>query len=243
MTYYVTRGHIRLMVTNRVTSSSDDEVAAPVGRRERRRQETSEKLFIAAMELFSSKGFAHTKVEDITQRADVGKGTFFNYFPSKEHVLGYLVSKQRGTVERHLVLAREGKMRSEEVLTSLARDLIRVPSKSPHLARSILTAFLGNIEVREYMVREISSGRQLIADILRLGQERGELLNKVAPAELARVFQQALFGTLLLWSLDSESSLERQVSATMRMFLAGSSPSPARREVRVKAAKRERKAR
>ncbi len=236
------------MVTSRVTSSSDVGGTAPVGRRERRRQETSEKLFVAAMELFSSKGFAHTKVEDITQRADVGKGTFFNYFPSKEHVLGYLVSKQRGTVERHLLLAQEGTMSSEEVLTSLARAIIRVPSKSPHLARSILTAFLGNTEVREYMVREMSSGRQLIADILRLGQERGELRNGVAPAALARVFQQSLFGTVMLWSLDSESSLERQVSSTVRMFLAGLSPSPAlaaaSREVeRKKTGKRERKAR
>jgi len=235
------------MVTKRVTSSSDDEVAAPLGRRERRRQETSEKLFIAAMELFSSKGFAHTKVEDITQRADVGKGTFFNYFPSKEHVLGYLVSKQRGTVERHLLLAREGEISSEEVLTSLARDLIRVPSKSAHLARSILTAFLGNIEVREYMVREMSSGRQLIAEILRLGQERGELRDEIAPADLARVFQQSLMGTLLLWSLDSESSLERQFGITMRMFLSGLSPSHApaavRRKMHPRAVKRERKAR
>ena len=41
----------------------------------------------AALRLFADKGFAETTVEDITNAADVGKGTFFNYFPSKEHIL------------------------------------------------------------------------------------------------------------------------------------------------------------
>src|SRR5271170_3369100 len=57
------------------------------GRRERRTAETREGLFRAALDLFARKGFTETTVEDITESADVGKGTFFNYFPSKDHIL------------------------------------------------------------------------------------------------------------------------------------------------------------
>jgi hypothetical protein len=57
------------------------------GRRERRTVETRESLFRAALDLFARKGFTETTVEDITEAADVGKGTFFNYFPSKDHIL------------------------------------------------------------------------------------------------------------------------------------------------------------
>jgi len=214
------------------------------GRRQRRREETSEKLFMAAMQLFSRKGFAQTKVEDITQAADVGKGTFFNYFPSKEHVLGFLVSKQLGTVQRHLILAREAAMPIEEVLTSLGRSLIRFPGKSPQMARSIILAFLGNIEVREYIVRELTRGRQSIAAIIQLGQERGELLDGILPLELARAFQHALFGTVLMWALDPKSSLEKQFSDTMRMICSGlsvSSKTPClpHRKLPLKVSKRE----
>src|SRR3974390_3746998 len=60
---------------------------APADRRSRRSAETRERLFRAALDVFSKKGFAETTVEDITNAADVGKGTFFNYFPSKDHVL------------------------------------------------------------------------------------------------------------------------------------------------------------
>src|SRR6516225_10369303 len=59
----------------------------PTSRRERRSLELRERLFRSALDLFAQKGFAETTVEDITEAADVGKGTFFNYFPSKDHIL------------------------------------------------------------------------------------------------------------------------------------------------------------
>jgi len=62
-------------------------IALPPNRRERQSLERRERLFRAALDLFARKGFAETTVEDITNAADLGKGTFFNYFPSKEHIL------------------------------------------------------------------------------------------------------------------------------------------------------------
>src|SRR5260370_39088383 len=56
-------------------------------RRERRSAELRERLFRAALQLFAQKGYSETTVEDITNAADVGKGTSFNYFPSKDHIL------------------------------------------------------------------------------------------------------------------------------------------------------------
>src|ERR1700688_218169 len=56
-------------------------------RRQRRSLQIRERLFRAALDLFAQHGFADTTVEDITNAADVGKGTFFNYFPSKDHIL------------------------------------------------------------------------------------------------------------------------------------------------------------
>jgi len=61
--------------------------ASHPNRRQRRSSEIRERLFRAALDLFANKGFLETTVEDITEAADVGKGTFFNYFPSKDHIL------------------------------------------------------------------------------------------------------------------------------------------------------------
>src|SRR5512132_2006693 len=69
------------------------------GRRERRRLETRERIFRAALRLFAQRGFLATKIGDITEAADVGKGTFFNYFPSKEHLLVAFAEMQLGKAQ------------------------------------------------------------------------------------------------------------------------------------------------
>lgn len=176
---------------------------------------------MVAMDLFSRKGFAQTTVEEITQAADVGKGTFFNYFPSKEHVLGYLVGKQEGVIELHRNLAREGATSSKELLYSLGCSLLKFPAQSPQLARSLISAFLGNVEVREYIMKEMTEKRQWISEIMRLGQQRGELNKDLAALEMARIFQHAVFGTVLMWALDPSSPLEKQFRNTMHTFLSG----------------------
>jgi AcrR family transcriptional regulator len=53
------------------------------GRRERKKLETRNRIFSEAIGLFIEKGFDATTVEEIAERADVGKGTVFNYFPQK----------------------------------------------------------------------------------------------------------------------------------------------------------------
>lgn len=45
----------------------------------------------AATELFAEKGFHHTTVEEIANLAGVGKGTVYEYFPSKKDVLRELL--------------------------------------------------------------------------------------------------------------------------------------------------------
>jgi AcrR family transcriptional regulator len=59
-----------------------------LSRRERKKQETRQALLQAAWVLFHDKGFDDTTIEEITERADVAKGTFFNYFASKDALLG-----------------------------------------------------------------------------------------------------------------------------------------------------------
>jgi AcrR family transcriptional regulator len=192
-----------------------------LGRRERRRQETVEKLFASAMRLFSTKGYAATKVEDITEAADVGKGTFFNYFPSKRHVLGYFAGKQLSRVEHYVGVSREGDAETLELLEALARDLTRLPAKSPEMARTVVASFLGDADVREYVLAQILRGREMVAEIIARGQERGEVRRDMEAGELARIFQQSIFGTILMWSLSQKDPVERMLANSIEVLLSG----------------------
>ncbi|HEX6353609.1 TetR/AcrR family transcriptional regulator [Actinophytocola sp.] len=54
--------------------------------RERKKRRTREALIDTALELFTSKGFAHTTLDELCDTVDVSKRTFFRNFVSKEDV-------------------------------------------------------------------------------------------------------------------------------------------------------------
>src|SRR5882672_1312442 len=90
-------------------------------RRERRSAELRERLFRAALSLFAKKGFFETTVEDITEAADVGKGTFFNYFPSKDHILLAFSEMQLARLEIVVGEIRQSPLSMRESLRGLVR--------------------------------------------------------------------------------------------------------------------------
>ncbi|HEX2908953.1 MAG TPA: TetR/AcrR family transcriptional regulator [Phototrophicaceae bacterium] len=60
-------------------------------RQERRRQATRQKLIAAAREQIAARGYAATGVMDITEAADLSKGTFYLYFNDKDDLLHALI--------------------------------------------------------------------------------------------------------------------------------------------------------
>jgi AcrR family transcriptional regulator len=61
--------------------------AAEPGLRQRKRQQTRERLTRAAMALFHERGFEATTLDDIAAAADISRRSFFHYFASKEDVV------------------------------------------------------------------------------------------------------------------------------------------------------------
>jgi AcrR family transcriptional regulator len=192
-----------------------------MGRRERKSRETREKILHAALQLFAERGFFETTTEQITEAADVGQGTFFNYFPTKQHVLAVLSEIQLRTVHGARAHVESGDTPIQAILHSLVHDLAREPGRSQALTRALFSAFFSNETVRALIAETLAEGRKELTVIMEVGQRRGEIRRDRKPVDLALAFQRGLAGTLLLWAMQSKSSLKSWLEKAFQDFWAG----------------------
>lgn len=142
-------------------------------RRLRERNARRDTVLASARELFNGKGFDKTTVDDIVEKAEVSKGTFYNYFPSKVEIIGVLLLQN----------IQSALSRIEEVARSVQSDNGGTPTTQELL--SILSgAFM------RFVLEEIEN--QGIFTILQ-GDFRAENLSKELRDDLAmnidRVFR------------------------------------------------------
>ena len=95
-----------------------------MGRRERKKLLSRKAILDAAVREFSRKGFKETSVADIMNAADLGIGTFYNYFESKEEILMCLLGCLVDEVDKAL---RASSTRT----ASCCRSFSRPPSIRP----------------------------------------------------------------------------------------------------------------
>jgi AcrR family transcriptional regulator len=188
------------------------------GRRQRRASETRLRLFRCALQLIAERGFPNVTVEDITEAADVGKGTFFNYFATKDHVLGVMPEIQLGKVREAVSAAGQGKQTIHSVLHRLMLRLAEEPGRSPDLARALISSFLASEGVRKIIVGNMLEGHKMIAEIVAAGQKRGEINPRLQKEKIATQLLQAEMGTILLWSASGEPALKVWIEDSFQHF-------------------------
>ena len=196
----------------------------PSDRRQRRSAEIRERLFRAALEQFAKKGFTDTTVEDITNAADVGKGTFFNHFPSKDHILVAFSDLQIAKLEECVRQGRQSRVPMREFLSGLSVKMIAEPGRSPEVTRALLQANLSSASVREAVRENYLRGHALLSELMELGQERGEIRRDIPAGDLSHIFRQVVMGTVLIWSVFGDSSLPDRIKAALNVLWTGVEP-------------------
>jgi len=145
------------------------------GRRERRKEVVRRALLDAAIALFAERGIHATRVEDITERADLGKGAFYNYFVSKDSLVAELLHEGIELLESRYLKDVDRRASQAERASSLVELHDRFFGDHPqylllfHQARGLLQLERGSSERL----------REVFADYLR---RIGALLEPSAPA-------------------------------------------------------------
>ena len=178
--------------------------AAPVSRIERRKTEFRDKITQAALLLFEQNGIADTSIASIIKEADIAHKTFFNHFPTKDHLLQHIVSSHS---ENAYTLFRETfaqysdpKQRLRYCLMSIARSLAAL---NPQRYRELLTFyFISSASTREFRESQKEDFTALVAQILLLAQEQKMLRTQFSIETLNDMVVGICVSTLLNWCVE-----------------------------------------
>src|ERR1700685_3972464 len=85
--------------------------------------EVRKRLLAAGLDLIHARGFAASGVKDITDAADVPKGSFYAYFPSKEAFAAAVLDAYWVDIETRLVPILGGDGSTQERVTRFLHAL------------------------------------------------------------------------------------------------------------------------
>jgi AcrR family transcriptional regulator len=178
-------------------------------RREREHSVRRELILETARSLFESKGFEQTTVEAIAAKAELGKGTIYSYFKSKEQIYiaileqGLDVLKERmETALQHPVSATAALNRMFDVFVAYRQE-----------RKGFMESLFLQVDERQYMrMGELVGGLKSkamtwvdwVARILNWGIERGEL-KPLNVMKTAQVITGMVLGLILQYEMGQYS--------------------------------------
>ncbi len=81
-------------------------LVTPLNRYQRRKEKTRQELLAAAKKVLAEKGYHNTKIADIAVEADIGVGTFYLYYSTKEALFFELVEETARLLKEEIDQAR-----------------------------------------------------------------------------------------------------------------------------------------
>lgn len=169
--------------------------------RERKKIRARELILTVAAREFARHGVRKTSIADIMECCDMGIGTFYNYFSSKEKLLFCLLE---GLVEETKARAKK-KLSLQCSYREVLEDVMRFTGTLLEENRFVFPLLLS---AADRIAKNEDGGEERLAppefkdvflDIISLGQENGEFRTDIAPAICTEmfhsIFQAAAFST------------------------------------------------
>lgn len=187
--------------------------------------ETRRTIVRAAAEAFVRHGYNGASLAEIAKQAGVTKGALYFHFPSKTALAEAMIQTQHEANEE--LARRVGDHRGDglDLLVELTRGLARRLIDDPTLQAAMrLAVELG--ESKDAVIADTyQAWERVVTDVAGSARERGELAERVDPAELARFLVAAFTGlqtvSLVASGLDD---LDRRIDEMWRLLRPGLAP-------------------
>lgn len=157
----------------------------------RRKDARPEEIITAALEVFTDRGYAATKLEDVARRAGVTKGTIYLYFENKEALFKAIVRETIvPVIAKGEAIAQAFTGSARDLFEKLVREYWRLVGETALAGvPRLMIAEAGNFPelAKFYYAEVVTRGHRLMAGVLERGIKAGEFrpLNLTVATKLA----------------------------------------------------------
>lgn len=186
-----------------------------IGKRELQKEARRVAIIEAALEAFTSQGFTATKLDEVAERAGIGKGTIYLYFNSKENLF-------EEVVRHNMFPVRDAAESFLAGFTGSASDLLRIHlrkfysamnnPKIPLLMAMIFGEGLRFPSISNFFFKEvISHSHAMLRSIIQRGIASGEFRADAADMPTQLLVSPALVGAT--WNLQFQQQAPLDMNA------------------------------
>jgi AcrR family transcriptional regulator len=193
-------------------------------RRERKKAAVRAHILATAIELFSEHGLDSVTVDQIADAADIGKGTIYNYFSTKEDIVVAFMVDFETRVQAKVRRLVTSKGTLESILAGFIRFQFQM--KKPY--HRFVRVFLGQMFLRTeqfipYMVEMQKTIDPPLEALFRGLQQRGLIRRDVSVPDLILIFKTIHLGLTALWAIEGPpfQFTEKTLKQEIKLFCQG----------------------
>ena len=181
---------------------------------------TRRKIVTTAWKLFYEQGYDSTTVDQIISESGTSKGSFYHYFNGKDALLSSLSSLFDDKYEE-LMKEIDPEMNSFDKLLLLNRELFQVIESTVSvdlMSRMYATQLTTTGE--KHLLDQGRTYYKLLRRIALEGQQRGEIVDSLSPAEVSRIYAMCERALIYDWCIrGGEYSLAAYSCRMLPLFL------------------------
>ena len=182
------------------------------------------KIITAATKVFAKKGFFTARISDIAKEAKVADGTIYLYFNNKYDILLSIFEEEVGKIIESTKQLLSDVSDPQQMLIIYTMNHLAAMKKNKNLAEVIqIELRQPNKVIKDYRNNKFSEYTEIIAAIIRKGQQAHLFRTEINPELAKRIYFGAIDEVSRVWnaSLETHYSVEEATEQVSAMFLQG----------------------
>jgi TetR/AcrR family transcriptional regulator, fatty acid metabolism regulator protein len=180
---------------------------------------TRNRILDAALEMFSSKGYHDTRIDEIADQSGTSKGSIYFHFPNKERLFLALVDQFADLLERRVTEAIQQEDEGIQRVRVALETVLATFGKYRRPAKLLLVQAVGLGNLFEKKRLEINDR---FADLIRTYLDEAVAVGDIPPTDteiISHAWMGAIYSVVIRWVYTGEPEPARILSALLPSLL------------------------